>query len=232
MKESLQSGFCFPDPSLANEDGLLAIGGNLHISTLLEAYSAGIFPWYDSSSPILWWSPDPRMVLFPKELRISKSLHKIIKSNKFECRFDTQFTEVIKKCSEVPRKGQDGTWITNEMMNAYIQLHEAGYAHSVEAYSKNILVGGLYGVSLGGSFFGESMFHSITDASKVAFYNLVNHLTDWNFDIIDVQVYTRHLESLGARPIPRSKFLELIELSLKVPTRKGKWSFTKEQSGN
>lgn len=221
-----KSKIIFPDPSQANEDGLLAVGGNLNMETLLSAYSKGIFPWYDSRSPILWWSPEPRMVLFPKELKVSKSLMQTIKPGKFDCRFDEQFEKVINKCSEVPRKDQDGTWITDEMMKAYIQLHEAGYAHSVETYYNNVLVGGLYGVSLGGIFFGESMFYTQTNASKVAFYHLINQLVKWDFDLIDVQVPTKHLVSLGARGIPRTEFLKIIGKSQKKYTRKGKWKFS------
>lgn len=225
LNNKTETKIIFPDPSQANKDGLLAVGGNLHIETLLQAYSKGIFPWYDKSSPILWWSPDPRMVLFPNEMKVSKSLKQIIKANKFECRFDTNFEKVIIKCSEVPRKDQGGTWITNEMIDAYNRLHEAGYAHSIETYYDKKLVGGLYGVSLGGSFFGESMFHTMANASKVALYHLVNHVMKWNFDLIDVQVPTEHLESLGAREITRKEFVNLLETSLKKPTRKGKWKF-------
>lgn len=225
-KDSI-SRIIFPDPSQANEDGLLAVGGNLHIETLLMAYSKGIFPWYDNRSPILWWSPEPRMVLFPSELKVSKSLLQTVRSGKFECRFDVQFVKVVEKCSEVPRKDQGGTWITDEMMEAYIQLHEAGYAHSVETYHNNELVGGLYGVSLGRIFFGESMFHTQTNASKIALYHLVNQLIRWNFDLIDVQVPTKHLESLGARGISRKEFLKIIEKSQEKDTRKGKWKFSR-----
>lgn len=224
MADINASGIEFPDPGLANEDGLLGVGGNLHVETLIEAYSSGIFPWFDKDSPILWWSPDPRMVLFPGELKVSKSLRKIIQSGKFEYRFDTVFKEVITTCAKVPRKGQHGTWITNDMIDAYIQLHRAGYAHSVETFFENKLAGGLYGVSLGGSFFGESMFQTIRDASKVALYHLVNQLISWDFDLIDAQVPTQHLASLGAREIPREKFLSLLERSLKKKTRKGKWT--------
>ena len=222
----------FPDPSQANTDGLLAVGGNLNKETLLSAYSKGIFPWYDNRSPILWWSPEPRIVLFPMELKVSKSLLQTVKSGKFDCHFDKQFEKVVKKCSEVTRKDQDGTWITDEMIEAYIQLHEAGYAHSVETYHNNVLVGGLYGVSLGGIFFGESMFHTQTNASKVALYHLVNHLIRWNFDLIDVQVPTKHLESLGARGISRKEFLKIIEKSQEKDTRKGKWKFSGKYSKN
>jgi leucyl/phenylalanyl-tRNA--protein transferase len=224
LNDSLKSGIEFPDPGLANEEGLLCMGGNLHVETLLKAYSEGIFPWYDKDSPILWWSPDPRMILFPNELKISKSLKQVIHSGKFKCKFDTCFEDVIVKCANVPRKNQYGTWITDDMIEAYIQLHKAGFAHSVETFFENKLVGGLYGVSLGGSFFGESMFQTKPDASKLALYHLVNRLTSWHFDLIDAQVPTRHLASLGAKEIPREKFLTLLKYSLKKNTRKGMWT--------
>lgn len=219
-----ESNIVFPDPSEANEDGLLAAGGTLNADTLLHAYSKGIFPWYNEGSPILWWSPDPRMVLFPGEMKVSKSLQQIISSEKFICRFDSDFENVIDNCAKVPRNDQEGTWITEEMIKAYIVLHKSGFAHSVETYIEGKLVGGLYGVSLGGSFFGESMFHLKPDASKVALYHLVKNLLNWHFDLIDVQVPTKHLQSLGAREIPRKEFLLLLKSNLKKPTKKGKWS--------
>jgi leucyl/phenylalanyl-tRNA--protein transferase len=205
----------FPDPELSYSDGLLAAGGNLEIPTLLEAYSNGIFPWYTEGSPILWWSPDPRMVLFPKKFRISKSLQQIVNSGKFEVRFDSAFDSVIENCARVRRKGQDDTWITGEMMVAYKRLHSEGYAHSVETYFNDKLAGGLYGVSLGGIFFGESMFYLIKDASKVALYNLIKKLISWDFDLIDAQQSTMHLKSLGAEEIARKEFLRLLKDSLK-----------------
>jgi leucyl/phenylalanyl-tRNA--protein transferase len=227
LKDTQKSYVDFPDPRLTDEDGLLGVGGNLHVETLLQAYSSGIFPWYNESSPILWWSPDPRMVLFPNELKISNSLRQVIHSGKFKCKFDTCFEDVIVKCANVPRKNQFGTWITEDMIEAYIQLHRAGYAHSVESFFENKLVGGLYGVSLGGSFFGESMFQIKTDASKLALYHLVNRLISWGFDLIDAQVPTQHLRSLGAEEIPREKYLTLLKNSLKKNTRKGKWTVNK-----
>jgi len=213
----------FPDPKLTDTDGLLAVGGNLEIPTLIQAYSEGIFPWYEEGSPVLWWSPDPRMVLFPGKFRMSKSLEQILRSNKFEIRFDTAFNRIIENCATVKRRGQNDTWITRDMMIAYKKLHTAGYAHSVEVYYRNELAGGLYGVSLGRIFFGESMFYLIQDASKVALYYLVEKLISWDFDLIDAQQTTSHLKSLGAEEISRKKFLEILKKSLKKETIKGRW---------
>ena len=213
----------FPDPELSQSDGLLAAGGNLEVPTIIQAYSKGIFPWYSEGSPILWWSPDPRMVLFPKKFRISKSLHQTIHSGKFEVRFDSAFDRVIENCAMVKRKGQDDTWITGEMVVAYRRLHSEGYAHSVETYFHGSLAGGLYGVSLGRIFFGESMFYLIKDASKVALYNLVRKLISWDFDLIDAQQSTMHLKSLGGEEISRKEFLRLLKESLKKETIRGNW---------
>jgi len=213
----------FPDLEEADESGLLAIGGDLSIERLKLAYSKGIFPWYEDGMPILWWSPDPRMVLFPDKMIISHSLKQNIKKQQFTVTLDKAFGKVIRNCSKTPRKGENGTWITREMKNAYIQLHEAGYAHSAEAWIDGELVGGLYGVALGKAFFGESMFHHVTNASKVALYFLVEKLKSWNFEIIDAQVYTNHLESLGGEMIPRSQYLQLLEGALKVEDAIGSW---------
>ena len=213
----------FPDPELSQSDGLLAAGGNLEVPTIIQAYSKGIFPWYSEGSPILWWSPDPRMVLFPKKFRISKSLQQTIHSGKFEVRFDSAFDRVIENCAMVKRKGQDDTWITGEMVVAYRRLHSEGYAHSVETYFNGDLAGGLYGVSLGRIFFGESMFYLIKDASKVALYNLVKRLITWDFDLIDAQQSTMHLKRLGADEISRKEFLGLLKKSLKKETIRGSW---------
>ncbi|MFC2116038.1 leucyl/phenylalanyl-tRNA--protein transferase [Bacteroidota bacterium] len=213
----------FPEPELAGEDGLLAAGGSLEPEVLLEAYSRGIFPWYSQGSPILWWSPDPRMVLFPDRFRISKSLKQTLKKSVFEIRMDTVFEDVIRHCSQQPRPGQEGTWITAEMIDAYIRLHEAGYAHSVESWKEGKLAGGLYGVSLGGAFFGESMFHLERDASKIAFFHLVEFVKDRDFDLIDAQQSTSHLKSLGAAEISRQKFLDLLARSLQKKTLMGRW---------
>lgn len=214
----------FPDPALAGEDGLLAAGGTLDVDVLLEAYSRGIFPWYSEGSPILWWSPDPRMVLFPERFKLSKSLTQTIRKEDLEIRMDTAFPDVIKQCARQPRPGQKGTWITQEMINAYIKLHEEGYAHSVEVYRRDKLIGGLYGVSLGGSFFGESMFHLERDASKVAFHRLVEFALKHDFLFIDAQQSTRHLRSLGAEELPRKKFSSLLERSLQMKTLRGSWT--------
>jgi leucyl/phenylalanyl-tRNA--protein transferase len=213
----------FPDISLAGEDGLLAAGGSLDIPVLLEAYSKGIFPWYAEGSPILWWSPDPRMVLFPENFKVSKSLEQTLRKKHFEISMDSRFNDVIRQCSKVHRSGQDGTWITEDMTNAYIRLHEEGYAHSVEVFAEGELVGGLYGVSLGGAFFGESMFHLQKDVSKVALHHLVDFASRNNFSLIDAQQSTPHLISLGAEEIPRSRFLGLLQKALSIDTIKGSW---------
>jgi len=214
----------FPDLDEADESGLLAIGGDLSIQRLKLAYSRGIFPWYEDGMPILWWSPDPRMVLFPDKMIISHSLRQSIKKQQFTITIDHAFEKVIRNCAKTPRKGEDGTWITTEMQNAYIRLHEAGYAHSAEAWLEGELVGGLYGVALGKAFFGESMFHQVTNASKVALFHLVEKLSSWNFEIIDAQVYTNHLESLGGEMIPRSQYIHILEKALLIEDRAESWA--------
>lgn len=219
----LSDDVIFPDPKLADAHGLLAIGGDLSAERLLLAYENGIFPWYSEDQPILWFSPDPRLVLFPAKIIVSRSLKKTINKKVFDIRFDSNFEEVIVECSKIERKDQDGTWITNDMIDAYIDLHNQGYAHSVEAYFEGSLVGGLYGVSLGGAFFGESMFHTMTDASKVALYYLVDKLKDWDFDFIDSQVVTEHMKNLGAEEITRTKYLELLKNTLKKKAKIGMW---------
>jgi len=213
----------FPDLDEADESGLLAVGGDLSIERLKLAYSKGIFPWYEDGMPILWWSPDPRMVLFPNKMIVSHSLRQSIKKQQFTVTIDAAFEKVIHNCSKTPRKGEDGTWITREMKNAYIRLHEAGYAHSAESWLDGELVGGLYGVSLGKAFFGESMFHHVTNASKVALYHLVEKLCAWNFTIIDSQVYTNHLESLGGEMIPRNQYVHFLEDAIQVEDVVGSW---------
>jgi len=220
----LKEHIVFPDPESTDEEGLLCYGGNLLPETLLSAYSQGIFPWYDASNPILWWSPPMRMVMNPKEMFVSKSLKSIIRKDIFEVRFDNNFEDVIKQCAKVKRANQKGTWITKEMIEAYINLHHLGYAHSVESYLNDKLVGGLYGISLGKAFFGESMFHLASNASKVAFYYLVQRLITWDFHLIDAQQNTKHLKSLGAYEIERKVFLNLLQKSLKYDTVCGNWS--------
>lgn len=214
----------FPDVELAlrDPDGLLAVGGDLTVPRLLAAYRRGIFPWYSEEQPILWWSPDPRSVLFPHKLHVSRSLRRTLRQGRFEVTLDREFAAVIQACSE-PRPGQPGTWITDEMQEAYLRLHEAGHAHSVETWQGGSLVGGLYGVAIGRVFFGESMFNRISDASKVAFVYLVRHLQQHHFELIDCQIRTPHLDSLGAELIPRQRFTELLERYCKEPGIAGPW---------
>ena len=221
----LSEDLVFPSPHLASKEGLLAVGGNLTRRRLLLAYSAGIFPWYSEGEPILWWSPDPRLVLYPNELKISRSLTKIIKKEIFRVTADCAFEQVIKDCARVRLENREGTWIVDDMVNAYCRLHESGYAHSIEAWEGDKLAGGLYGVSLGKSFFGESMFTRVSNASKVAFVSLVKHLRDLNFSMIDCQISTGHLTRFGAREISRARYLEELDAALQAPTWSGKWSF-------
>ncbi len=201
----------FPPVEEAMPDGLLAAGGDLSPERLLLAYSSGIFPWFNEEDPPLWWSPDPRFVLFPDELKVSKSMQQVIRKNEFEFKINTNFKEVIANCSQVYRKGQPGTWITSEIIDAYTQLHELGYAFSAEAWQAGNLVGGLYGVMLGKIFFGESMFSKVSNASKFAFIKWVELLKENGIVLIDCQVHTAHLESLGARMIERECFLEIMK---------------------
>ncbi len=214
----------FPDPKLADDDGLIAQGGELSPEYLLSAYCQGIYPWFCEDEPILWWSPNPRMILYPDKFKRRKSLQQVIKKASFELSVDTAFREVITNCSRIPRSDQMETWITNDIIDGYVKLHQLGYAHSFESYYKGELVGGLYGISLGNCFFGESMFFSKTDASKVAFYHLVQFALKNNFSFIDAQQPTEHLKSLGAEPIPRTNFLELLETALQKETLRGKWT--------
>ena len=221
--------YIFPDPLKADAEGLVAAGGDLSVDALLTAYSKGIFPWFNNDSPILWWSPDPRMVLFPDKFKISASFKQKIKSRKFTVLIDRNFEEVISQCAAVRRKGQKGTWITDDIIRAYTDLHREGYAHSFEAWHEGKLAGGLYGASLGGAFFGESMFYNMTDASKVAFYHLVMLASKLDFDVIDAQQSTSHLKSLGAEDIPRTEFIKILKNSLQRQTIKGSWKrFEKE----
>jgi leucyl/phenylalanyl-tRNA--protein transferase len=211
---SLSDNLAFPPVHLATEEGLLAVGGDLSPERLILAYKSGIFPWYNPGDPILWWSPDPRLVLFPNELHISRSLRRILRKGIFQVTFNTRFREVIAACAGAHRPTGEGTWITAEMESAYCRLNDMGFAHSVEAWKEGRLVGGLYGVALGRCFFGESMFTTVSNASKVAFVTLVKRLQSLDFNIIDCQVHTRHLESLGARDIPRKEFIRRIQAGL------------------
>ena len=213
----------FPPPDYADPSGLLAVGGDLSKERLLEAYRLGIFPWYSDDQPILWWSPDPRLVLDLKDFGISRSLRKTLKKGIFQVTFDHAFEQVIQACAVVPRAAQNGTWITEEMQEAYINLHGLGYAHSVESWFGGKLAGGLYGVSLGKAFFGESMFHFKTDASKVALATLVEKLKSWDFHFIDSQMTTEHMVRLGAKELPRRIFLKRLQSALRHPTRRGRW---------
>ncbi len=218
----LDESIKFPPVGLSEEDGLLAVGGDLSPGRILEAYRRGIFPWFSRGGPILWWSPDPRFVLFPDELRISRSMRQVMERKLFSVTFDASFAEVIEACSQPRRKERD-TWITDEMKEAYVRLHDMGYAHSIEAWKGSILAGGLYGVSLGRVFFGESMFARVSNASKAAFITLVSALRERGFSLIDCQVHTAHLESLGARFIPRGDFLGCVSRGLAAGTLCGNW---------
>jgi len=213
----------FPHPSLA-EDGIIGIGGDLCPERLILAYSNGIFPWpHDEESPIIWASPDPRLVLFPEKYNPSKRLLRTIRQNKFKVVFDKNFEHVIRYCRRIERPRQGGTWITNDIVNAFIEMHRLGFAHSIEAYAGDKLVGGLYGLSLGGAFFGESMFHLVNDAAKVAFYFLVQRAKEWDLDFIDAQVKTSHLVNWGAEEISRDHFLDILQETLQKKTRRGTW---------
>ena len=223
----------FPPVSQSTKDGLLAIGGDLSPERLLVAYSSGIFPWYNEGEPILWWSLDPRMVMKPNDLKMTKSLWKTIESNKYSCSFDTDFEGVIRACATVPRtddqieeeedKDEPSTWISEDMIAAYCELHDMGFAHSVEVYQDNELVGGLYGVSIGKIFCAESMFHTKAEASKVALYNLCQFMTRNNLELIDSQQETGHMKRMGASPIPRKEFMKLLKALVKNETLVGNW---------
>jgi len=213
----------FPDPARAEPDGLLAVGGDLAPERLLAAYAMGIFPWYDERSPILWWSPDPRLVLEPESLHVARSLRRTIQRGSYRVTADTAFEGVIRRCAERDRPGQRGTWITEEMIEAYVQLHRLGFAHSFEAWEGETLAGGLYGISLGAAFFGESMFADRRDASKVAFVRAVEWLAGRGVRLVDCQVRTEHLVSLGAHEIPRRRFLARLAAALDAPTLRGRF---------
>lgn len=215
----------FPHPSLAEPGGLLGIGGDLSIDRLLLAYAMGIFPWYSDGDPVLWFSPDPRFVLKTAELKVGRSLRKRVRRGDFRITLDQAFVEVIRACRSAPRPGQDGTWITDDMVAAYTDLHAAGFAHSVEAWRGERLVGGLYGVSLGRSFSGESMFAREADASKVAFVWLVRQLERWGFPLVDCQMETPHLSRFGGRPMPRAHYLRALRDLVVPPIHGREWSF-------
>jgi len=246
-----EESFPFPDPRSADQSGIVCSGGNLSPGLLLSAYSQGIFPWFSDNEPLLWWSPDPRFVLFPARLHVSDTMRKLMRRFQagklpppsfaaaeaaaasggappalpgLELSLDRDFPAVIRACSGARRPGQRGTWITEDMIEAYIELHELGYAHSAEARLGGVLVGGLYGVSLGSAFFGESMFSLVPDASKAAFIPLVLRLREEGFTLVDSQVYTDHLAGLGAEEIPREEYLRLLAAALAAPTRRGDWS--------
>jgi leucyl/phenylalanyl-tRNA---protein transferase len=214
----------FPDPRTADPDGLLAAGGDLSLESLITAYSSGIFPWYSGDSPILWWSPDPRLVLFPEKFKVTASLKQCIRSSNYTVVIDQDFESTIRHCASVKRRDQEGTWITEDMILAYIKLHYAGFAHSFETYYNNRLAGGLYGVSLGKAFFGESMFYHKRDASKIALYSLVEWSLRHDFLFIDAQQSTSHLKSLGAEEMNREEFLLMLEKALQYETLRGSWN--------
>jgi len=214
----------FPPQHFANTEGLLAFGGDLRYERIMAAYHQGIFPWYSSDTPILWWCPDPRFVLYPERLKVSKSMRQVLRKGEFKITFDTDFKAVIKACQQMPRADQDGTWITDELLDAFVHIHEKGAAHSVEVWKDGELVGGLYGLSIGKVYFGESMFSKVSNASKAGFIHLVRHMAARGIEMIDCQVYTTHLESLGAELIPRNKFLAQLEILLDFDTLMGPWT--------
>jgi leucyl/phenylalanyl-tRNA--protein transferase len=220
-----KNNIAFPDPSFAEETGLLAVGGDLSADRLLEAYRSGIFPWYNPGERILWWSLDPRFVLFPCELKVSKSMRPYFNQKKFTVTFDTQFRKVMVLCKNQYRNGQRGSWINDEMVNAYVQLHEMGYAHSVEIWQDDNLVAGIYGLSMGKMFFGESMFSLVPNASKFGFITLVKKLETLGFTLIDCQQETPHLASLGARAIPRKDFLDKLRINAREEDLLGNWNY-------
>lgn len=219
----LNEKIVFP-PVDGAEEGIVAIGGDLSAERLLLAYQSGIFPWFSEADPIIWHAPDQRFVLELDDLHVSKSMRRVINSNKFRITFDIDFSFVIKQCASVERKEQDGTWITHDMMDAYLELHHLGYAHSAEVWQDDKIVGGIYGVSLGKVFFAESMFHTAANASKVALIKLVEFLKQHDYHFIDAQVHTQHVESLGAKNISRNVFMQKLNDVLKAETLRGSWS--------
>ncbi|RRS30837.1 MAG: leucyl-tRNA--protein transferase [Epsilonproteobacteria bacterium (ex Lamellibrachia satsuma)] len=215
--------YTFPNPRYASDEGLLAYGGDLCSSRLLTAYRNGIFPWYSPGDPILWWSPNPRLLLYPHKFHLRKSFRRVLRSGKFTVTFDKEFSNVIKHCATVPREGQESTWIVEEIQEAFIRLHEEGFAHSVEVYKEGKLVGGLYGIAMGKAFFGESMFSLVSDASKVAFKALSDVLGDRGYDFIDCQMKTDHMVGLGAQTVQRDIFLDELHEALQKPSDLGNW---------
>jgi len=214
----------FPHPDSAHESGVLAIGGDLELERLLLAYQYGIFPWYNEDEPIVWWHPDPRFVLYPSEVTVAKSMRSIFNQNKYRVTIDQQFSEVIYHCKYTDRKDQDGTWISDDIIEAYSDLHDSGYAHSVEVWSGDEVVGGLYGISLGKVFYGESMFSHESNASKVALIALARLLEQRNFYLIDCQIGNPHLEKMGGKHIPRSEFLKCMQKNTFESTKQGSWA--------
>jgi leucyl/phenylalanyl-tRNA--protein transferase len=215
----------FPPPEHADPSGLVGVGGDLDPQRVLAAYRVGIFPWFSRGQPILWWSPDPRMVLRTDALQVQRSLRKRVRQRPYVITLDQAFERVIARCAATPRPGQDGTWITAEMQRAYVRLHELGYAHSVEAWKDGVLVGGLYGIAVGRCYCGESMFADAPDASKIAFVHLVEQLRAWDFPLVDCQVHTEHLARFGAEEVPRSVYLAELRRLVQLPGRVGKWTF-------
>ncbi len=215
--------YSFPDPNNASDEGLLAYGGDLSSNRIISAYSKGIFPWFNEADPILWWSPNPRMILYPNSFKTSKSFARVVRNAGFKVTFDKNFIDVIKYCATTPRDGQDGTWITTQIQEAYIKLHHEGFAHSVEVWLEHKLVGGLYGISLGKAFFGESMFSHVSNASKIAFRALSDVLDARGYDFIDCQMQTDHLASMGAVEVPREKYLHELEQTLENGGDLGYW---------
>lgn len=222
---ALTDELAFPNPELASPSGLLALGGDLRPERLLLAYRLGIFPWFDEGMPYLWHSPNPRMILHSSQIHVGRSLKKTMRHRPFELRMDTAFGQVIRHCSAFPRPGQQGTWITEDMISAYEALHALGYAHSVEAWEGGELVGGLYGVSLGAAYFGESMFTLRPDASKIAFATFAAQLERWGIELIDCQVYTDHLDRFGAHEVTRKAYLHELRAALVAGDRVGTWRF-------
>ncbi len=214
----------FPLVEMAEPDGLLAVGGDLSPARLIHAYTLGIFPWYGPGSPILWWSPDPRLVLFPEDMHIPRSLRRVLNSRLFQVSYDTCFDEVVAACATVDRAQGPGTWLVPEMQKAYGLLHQAGVAHSVEVWERGALVGGLYGLALGRVFFGESMFHIRPNASKVAVVELIERLRTWEFQLVDCQQTTEHMQRHGAREIPRSLFMKVLQQAQEQPNLVGPWT--------